>query len=419
MAESKKRKALFNFKINKRKAKKYDVVDFNGKNSERKRRKLGKRFTVIRNRIILIASVVALLAISSYFIMSILHPVGVFEYLGHNLKISGNGEGYDIDVSGGSPINIVDENKIYFAVTDRSVNCYNTKGKILFENQHLFKQPVLKTAETRYVLYGQGETELHIGNVSGTLHTVSFEHGIICAYISDSGHYAVATKTEGYESSVAVFDKNNKKVYEWFLSDEIVNGVCLTPNGKTLAVSTIKAEKGSSVSAFYVLKYDQASPVMSKNYSDEFVYGLKSTSNTTFCAVFSNRLEFINYKKQSVSSHESEYSVSMVKQVGNRLIAVRTVAANHDDSLIEIYNKKGELISSFKADSYVSDVSYKSGKIYLLGISKAYKYDIRGKLIASSDVGYDTTFIEVIADNKLACVRNSTIEKHELKKIGE
>ena len=98
---------------------------------------------------------------------------------------------------------------------------------------------------------------------------------------------------------------------------------------------------------------------------------------------------------------------------------MRNVAANQDQSVIEIFKKNGELISSFNVYSYITDFSLKSDNLYLLGISKVYKYDLEGLLSSEVDVNYDVQYVEAVSSESVACVRNSVIEKINLNKTGD
>lgn len=395
----------------------YDSIRFSSQSSEAKGRKKKKRGRSATPIIVLVSVVLA--AITAYAVTVTLHPVGVVEYFSGLYASVGSGSGYDINVSGSKPSYTVGAGSLYYTVSDNSVNCYNNGGKVVFERAHSYTDPVIKVSDTRYLLYAQGEKEISVNTLSKTLYTHNFESGIICAAISDSGGYAVATKSGGYDSSVAVFDKNNKKIYEWFSADETVNAIALSSNGKTLAVSTLKVENGKYVSGIYVLRFDSANPIMKRSYTDSVVYQLYAVSNSSVCAVFSDTVEFLNYKKDSVTTHQSEYSVNMVKQVGDRIIVLRTVAANRDDSLFEVYRSDGKKTSSFNVNKYITDFSYKSGKIYVLGLSELAKYDLKGNLLAAAGSSYDALFIEAISDNNVACIRNSVIEKCTLTKTGD
>jgi hypothetical protein len=395
----------------------YDRIGFN---TGRAKQKSQKRKVKPRSATpVLTVAALGVLVLFVYFIITAIHPVGVFEYLKNVHASTGTGSGYNVDIEGGKPsYTLTDQNKFYL-VNSSSVNCYNKNGKVIFERAHSFSKPVVCVSDTRYLVYGQGEKELTVNTLSSTLYRHNFKSQIICADVSDSGSFAVATKAEGYASAVTVFNKNNKKIYEWFSTDETVNAVALSPNGKTLAVSTIKVVNGKYISTVHVLKFKSADAVAKKIYSDRVVYSLNAVSNTTFCAAFKDNIEFINYKKDATVSNVSEYSVSIVKQIGNRVIVLRTVAANQDESIIEVYNTSGKKLSSFSTNNYVTDFSYRSGKIYLLGISDIYKYNEKGRLLATGEAVYDALYIEAVSDNSVALIRNATIDSCTLQKTGE
>lgn len=416
MAKTKKKRSSFSLFRKFLKNREYKTILSRSKTSNKKKNNSKHRATVIRNRILLLSALIALVICTTYVVLLFSHPVGVFEYFGHIIHTSGNLNGYDIELEGGVAESVISEKNIYYLLTDRTLNCYTDTGKTVFEKQHSYKAPIVCSSETRHLIYGQGESGLSVGTVNEVLYTENLEYDIVCADISDAGYYAVATRADGYEASVSVFDKRNKKVFEWFSSEELVNSVSLSPNGKTLAVATVKVKNGSAVSSVHILNYKSATPVMTRSYDDKVVYDIRSISNSVFCTVFSDSIEFLNFKKQSAKVHESEYTVSMVKQFGKRTIAIRTVAANHDESLVEVYNAKGKLIKSFKANTFVSDFSYKSGKLYLLGRNEIVKFDLKGKKLSSCEVGYDAAFLQVISDNKVACINNGSIVKCDLKK---
>ena len=348
-----------------------------------------------------------------YLIILSAHPVGVIEYLKTEYISMGTGNGYNIDIHDGKPIYNLSADKKYVVVSSNYVNCYNIDGKLIFEKSHSLSQPVVKLSETRYLLYSQGESALQINSFSKQLFVQNFSSGIITADISDSGFFAVATESEGYNSSVCVFNKDNEKVYEWFSPDETINALSLSDNGNILAVSTLKVSNGKFISNFYVLNYKSADPVYKKTYEDDVVYQIYPTNNNIFAAVFSNNVEFINYRKGTEASHKSDYSISLVKHIQDKLIVLRSIAASQDECMIEIYNSVGKLKSSFKVDSYITDVSYHSNRVYMLGLHDVFKYNLKGDLILKNKSDYDVMFIESISANSIALIKSSSIDKYE------
>lgn len=365
--------------------------------------------------IVLLCLIIVLPAV----ILTVIHPVGIFEYFSYLSRTSGQGDGYSIDIAGGKPYYTLSNNNIYLVVNDSSVNAYNLAGKTVFERPHSFSKPVIKFGDTRYILYGQGEKELSVNTVDDTLYSLNFNGGVLCADISKSGVFAVATNADGYDSSVAVFDKKNNKIFEWFSSDETISSVKLSNNGKNLAVATIKVEDGSFVSSFYVLKFDSANPISKRVYKDDVIYSLSTPSANIFCVGTSSTVSFINFKKDTDTTYTDDYTVSIVKKYNGRTIVVRSLAENQEESLVEVFAKNGKKILSFVVTTSVTDCSYKSGNIYLMDNSKIYKYNSKCKLTAEADIEFDSLYIEAITNNDVALIRNSVIEKCNLAKVGD
>ena len=332
--------------------------------AKRRARKRG----IITRRLYLLGGLVHFVLLVAYIILAVLHPVGVIEYIKAAYYSIGSGNGYDIELDEGKPLYTIGDNSRYYVVSSNAVDCFNKKGKTIFMKSHSFSKPVVQHAETRYLLYGQGESILYVGDFTKTLHTKNLSYGIITADISDSGVYAFASKSDGYSSSVIVYNKNHEKIFEWFSSDKVINTIKLSKNGKLLAISTLEVVDGKYQSEFSVLNFKSADPIYSRSYTDDVVYQIYSTDTNVFCTVLSDNIEFINHKKGTVSSYKSDYSVNIVKHTDNKIIAVRSVAANQDESTVEIYKKNGELIHSFKVNNYISDFSFKSNRIFLLGL---------------------------------------------------
>lgn len=358
---------------------------------------------------LVIAVLLAVLLIA-YAVFISIHPVGAVEYFKTQHALSGSGDSFNNNISGGKPLFTLSADKCFFLITDSNINCYNLNGKMVFSQLHNYSRPVSCISETRIILFDQGETDLTVYGFGNKLFARHFEKGIITAAISKCGVYAVATKAEGYDSVVSVFDKNNNQIYQWFSSSETVNALALSDDGKTLGVATLSVKEGRYSSSVYALNFDSANPIMKTNYTDKTVYQLFTSSSSVFCAVFNDKIDFINYKKGNTVSHESEHNINIVKKTEGKIIALKTVSGNQDENLIDVYKKNGELQATVKISKHITDFSFKSGKINLLCLDQIEKYDMDGKLIGQAQTGYDACFIETQSDRSVICVRNSVIE---------
>ena len=377
----------------------------------------GKKLEKVKKNAFSASVIIVLLCI--YLIVCTLHPVGLVEYLTHCYTRIGSGRGYEVSITGGETLNSVQKSNYYYLLSENNVEAYNNSGRNIFTVQHGFSRPVLKTGDTRFLVYSQGEKVLKVHTFNGIHHTYNFDNSILTADISKSGAFAVATKTEGYESKVTVYNKNDKKLYEWFSTDETVTSVCLNDTGKRLAVATVKVSGGAFVSKVYVLKFNSANPVKTFEYNGEIVYSLNSSGGNNIYAVFEKRIEFINTLNGKKKENSSDYSLNIAKKIGNNVITVNTLDANKSESNVFVYNLSGRLAANFKVNGTITDVSMKNRRLHLLTDSGVIITDMSGKILSKAQCSFDVKNIIALSDKSVVGISNNLINKYLYEHVEE
>lgn len=370
----------------------------------------GKKLEKVKKNALSVSVIIVLLCI--YLIVCVLHPVGLVEYLTHCYARIGSGKGYEISISGGETLNSIEKSNYYYVLSENNVEAYNNGGRNIFNVQHGFSRPVLKIGDTRFLIYSQGEKVLKVYTFNGLHHKYNLDNSILTANISKSGAIAIATKTEGYESRVTVYNKNSKKLYEWFSTDETVTSVCLNNNGKRLAVATVKVVGGAFVSKIYVLKYNSANPVRTYEFNGEIIYNLNNSGGNNIYAVFDKRIEFINVLSGKKKENSSDYSLNIAKRIGNNVITVNTLDANKTESNVFVYTLSGKQVATFKVSGAISDVSMKNRRLHLLTDSGAIITDRSGKILSKAQCSFDVKNIIALSDKSVVGISNNLISKY-------
>ena len=370
----------------------------------------GKKFEKLRKNVASLSVIITLICI--YLIVCVLHPVGLVEYLTHCYARIGSGKGYEVSISGGETLNALQKSNYYYILSENNVEAYNNSGRNIFNVGHGFSRPVLKTGDTRYLVYSQGEKVLKVYTFNGLNRTYNLDNNILTANISKSGAVAIATKTEGYESKVAVYNKNNKKLYEWYSTDETVTSVCLNDSGKRLAVATVKVVNGAFVSKIYVLKFNSANPVKTYEYNGEIIYNIENSAGNNIYAVFENRIEFINILSARKKENSSDYSLNIAKKIGNNIVTVNSLDANKSESNVFVYSLSGGLKANFKVSGEISDISIKNGRLHILTDSGIIATDKTGKILSKSQCSFDVKNIVALSDKSVAGISNTLINKY-------
>lgn len=127
-----------------------------------------------------------------------------------------------------------------FVVADsESVSIYATSGSNVLNTTSYMTNPVILPTSGYLMVYDLGGNTYNIYNTFSVIHTESLDYPITGAAYSDSGNYALITKTAEYRSAVFVYDRDYNLVSR-VLKDKnkLIMDADLTDDGSMLLVTT-------------------------------------------------------------------------------------------------------------------------------------------------------------------------------------
>ena len=367
----------------------------NGKKLERKR-KLRISFSAVAAAAVVIV------------ILRLILPVGIFENVQNLTALIGSG-GYPAEINSTEVLNAVSRGNYYYVLTDTRLNAYSNGGKEIYSYSHGFENPVLKTSKTRAMVFSQGGTEAYIYNLAELKNAVSTEKEIITANISDSGTYALVTRSDSYASVVSVYNKNDKLVYEWYSSEDTVNNVAVSPNGKKIAVSAFNATSGDYSAKVCVLSFDSATAEYTESYSGSPVYGIDTMSNAGFSVITENGIQFIKWSKFQKEEYKNDYSAAMFRSASGGSVAVFNRSSDKTDNRIAAFNSKGKLKSEFEFKGIISYIEIRGGHIYCISDTYVYLLSENGEVLRKAECGFGAVRISVTGTNSAAVITDNQI----------
>ena len=371
-----------------------------------------KNTPVLKFKSFVFSAAVLVFCALAYIIISLIHPIGAFEYISNSISAFGSGK-YPTSLHGGDVLQAEKQNSSYYVLSKINIDVFGNGGKQVLTSQHGFLQPVLKTSDVRFLVYDQGGKGLKIYNSNKLLVTKKYDNEIIAAAIGKDGTYAVATRSEGYQSAVTVTDKNEKKLFEWYCVDETVNSVALSDNGEALITASLKVENGKFKSTLNVLKYNSASPVYSFDF-DDVVLSAEVCGNSKAVIAFKDKLIFINLKNGSTVTTATNYEINVFKRFGDCILTCSSLAANKLEAQVILYRFNGEIIDNFNFSFGVDDISYLKGKYFILSDSKIYRLTNDGKVLTSKECSFDINKIVGLSVDSVATISYSKIDKYSL-----
>ena len=353
-----------------------------------------------------VAAVIAL-------VLHLILPVGIFENVQNLTALIGSGS-YPAEIAGTEVLNAVSRGNYYYVLTDTRLNAYSNGGKEIFSHSHGFENPVLKTSKTRAMVFSQGGNEAYIYNLAELKNTVGTEKEIITANISDSGVYALVTRSDSYASVVSVYNKNDKLIYEWYSSEDTVNNVAVSPNGKKIAVSAFNATSGDYNAKVCVLTFDSATPEYNEGYSGAPIYSIDSTGNAGFSVITENAVQFISWSKYKKTEYKNDYSAAMFRSGTNGSVAVFNRSSDKTDNRVAVFNSRGKLKSEFEFKGIIGDIEIRGGHIYCISDTFVYLLSESGEVLRKAECGFGAVRISVTGTNSVAVVTDNQIYRIQL-----
>lgn len=349
-------------------------------------------------------------------ILQLVLPAGIFETLGNSFALIGAGS-YPMELESDDTLNAVSRGSYYYLLTDTEIMAFSNSGKEIYSYAHGFENPVLKTSNTRALVFNQGGNDALIFDLNSLKSTVSTEKKIITAGISDSGVYAIVTHSDNYASTVSVYSKRDTMLYEWYSSDGTVNNVAIAPSGKKIAVSVFDSDVGQYISKLNVLNFESATPEFTQSYSSTVIYNLDTFNKRGFSVLTANGYEFIRWSNYKTEKYQNDYTVSMFRSCSNGFVAVFNRESDKTDNRIAVFSSKGELKSEFDFKGIISDIQISKGHIYCMSDTEIYLLSGEGEILRSAECGFGAVRIAVTGTNSVAVITDNKIEKIKLEQV--
>ncbi len=370
---------------------------------------MGKKGQIQKKRIFIYA--VCFLLALSVLLFVVLTPTGPFEYIENKINAMGSGS-FPKSIEGSELYDAYASGSVIYTLSDTNAEIYNFSGKQIFSRQHDFNAPMLSTSSQRALLYDAGGKNIYVYNYGDVVDEIKTKREIYCADISRNGTIAIATKSDSYASEVQVLSKGGSVKFIWYSATEIINNVALSNNGKRLAVSTVDTSGGNFKSKVYIFKYSSAEPVHVFSYDDTVVYSLNTVSSKRFSVVTDKTVDFIKWKGGARNQSVNTYSLNLYRICGSKNIAVR---GNKSNNTITVFSSTGKTVAEFEFLGAVNDVSYKSGRIFVLSDGYLYTLDKTGKSVYDKVnlSGFSRIFAE--DSNTVVAAGNFGFDKFNLK----
>ncbi len=306
------------------------------------------------------------------------------EKVGREIASLGSGDGYPVVTEGKAVRDIYSFGPDVAVVTDTSLQVYNKSAKLMQDSQHNLSNPIAEFSEVRILMYEPNGKSISVYNCSKKLDEKKFNNPITAATISDSGVYAVATQGDRDASVVYVYNKASDLLFTWY-SEERVSDIAVSPDGRSVAASTLVTQDGVLVTKTYFFNTSSKKQVSQCEFMDELALEIAYKDNDEIFMITDTAAHTVSLKgdiKNTYSYGGKEISGCSLEKRESPVLMLGDYENFRKTTLVVLDGECAEK-SVIDIDADITD--FKGGeKISVLTEYGVYEYSYEGELISSA-----------------------------------
>lgn len=308
----------------------------------------------------------------------------------------GSGPGFPYSLAGISASDISVTNSDLVLLDDASVRVIDSTAKEISSIEHTYDHPIIQTNAGRILVYDIGAKEFRVQSKTRVIFEKQTDYIILTAALGKDGSAAVATRADGAESMLTVYDKNHKEAFRWACAKEHIVSCDISDDGKMFSVAVIGINNGSVYSKVYIFNKRETEPYASFEYNDSALTAVRFISNEKLIVFGNNVCEIIDGKKVKERIDVSVNTPSrLYVSDNNTAVLVLSKYSSTTQKIIKAYNKSGSELFTAEVTGIVKAVSTDGRYVAVLTDSQLCIYNMKGEVTQKTDVTSETADVAV------------------------
>ncbi|MBQ3258986.1 MAG: hypothetical protein IJN61_05845 [Clostridia bacterium] len=214
-------------------------------------------------------------------------PEAVLDWAEARFGDAQTGNGFPTAIEGNSVLAMSEVNQHLVALTDTSLQFYNSSASRVVTRNHPFSNPTLHTAGRYALITEVGGSRFRLETRRETVLSMELENRkIYASCLLSSGMVAVVTDSasQSYLCEIGVYDRRGKSVFTYQCRKYLLTNISLATNGKGIAAVGTTAEGGMLKSVLLMFNFSDTEPVEYSG-SDLLLYDVNYYSSGAVLAV--------------------------------------------------------------------------------------------------------------------------------------
>lgn len=239
-----------------------------------------------------------------------------------------------------------------------------------------YASPTVEASKNHVLVYDRGGNKAMLATASGAVANLELDSTIITGSVALDGHFTLICDTQGYRTSVAVYNTKGKEVFKFQSSEYYIVSAALAPNSNSLAVLAFKQNGVALESHLLLYSTSDGSLTADAILPDTLGLDVCFLTNNSIAALCDSGLYLINRKGEvdHVVSVAANDLLAFSLQDGAAAIATRSYSSGARSELYSI-RANGKLVGPFLLDDEPAVISISEAGVAALSSSGVSVYD--------------------------------------------
>lgn len=293
-----------------------------------------------------------------------------------------------------------------------------------------YADPCVRTSEKYALTFGRGEKDFTVYNSFVQVYKEITEYPVFEATVSDSGRFAVVTRSQDYTSDVKVYDSNMKPLTTYHLNG-YVTGLSMNADGTCLGVTSWESVGGMPETKISMIRLGNRiseGSVQTARVKGEVGSTSGFVTGDRYAVLLSDRLMVVDTDASVAGEVKFDGKQPVRAALGSGRVAVLLRGQSDlSQSTLHVYDRNANEIYSLQihgnhpasVSGGIDRMSFGENVLFLQTRDKLYRISATGDSMTSADISRDVlAILPRSADEVLVCTPAyaSRLDKNDFQK---
>ena len=271
------------------------------------------------------------------------------------------------------------------------VQIFDKSGERFLRERDFMNDPMCVASNHNLLVCDRGSYELNAYTVYARIYTHKAKYPIndLCSSAS-TGRYAILTAADGYRAGIEIYDKEFRKIFDYYFADKYISGIAISPDGESAAACTVNStQAGDYLGELYVFDVNDAQNYRLHKFPGEIPWKAYFREDggyllLTDCAL---RLFDANGEEQSCVKFKTEDIKRFCLNDDVCALAFQTAGLSNGTTVV-FYDSDLNAMSETSYNSDVSRIDMINGRAYVFAAGELHAVDAAtGRDASAEQVG--------------------------------